>query len=782
MISISQKIHDIRSQTRGKFEVASDDRPSLQFIVLLTAWWVAMSMHLIGTPAFQWVGGGLLITAGHAFSWIFRHSKTPIRTVVVALAILGALALVPRTIMLALNGDWLPVAQFLLLFQGITSFEMRSRAGLYASLGISGAIFFFVSQQALSLTFGIFLTGFTTLILSFLALSFLIDQLENADVRWFKGRTSFAWFWTSVFVASMLLSSAIFMLMPKDFENPQKGAQASILPMRASGDVQLPEITTQLGDTGSALPMTAADSIGDDPLGDGSGTDDGFDEQDPFGEGSPFEGGEDTNAASEPGGEDGFASGERIGEGTGQGGENTFGSEEAPLPAIDDATVVMQVRSPVITYWRGNVYDTFDGKDWQIDETNLVRRTNGSSRSVYTVPQAPGVKPKALYNQTYFLKKDVPADSLFTGYAPLAVTAPTPNEGTDLLGDGDVYRVISSIPQFNARGLRRADPRSRLEFRYHQLPRSLKPIEPLVREITEGSTSNLERTRRIVAYLDRNFEYDTQAIDQNFLSRDPLEFLTDKTSGTNMDFASATVLLTRAAGVPSRLVTGFLPGRLDPLTGTYIVREGDRHAWAEVFFGGVGWVPFDATPSPIPGAMGRGGTTMANDGVGLFSAAKAEDVFESVKSSPQNFLDALGEVVSNGSSVMMILFASIATLAIGGFLYLRMIGFLGGSSSSLAYTHLGGDERAEVISMYKKAEKLVVKAGASKREQSQTLGEYTSEAESSVGRTLADLAWLRNAAWAAAYNPDEYNSNVIEEGQRRLQNLKDSLRSSESDD
>ncbi len=115
-----------------------------------------------------------------------------IRSAVVGVAILGTLVLVPHAISLALGGNWLPVASFLLIFQGITSFEMRSRAGLYASLGISGAIIFFVSQLALDVMFGVFMTGFTTLLLAFLAMSFLVDQARDAEVKWFRGRFSFA--------------------------------------------------------------------------------------------------------------------------------------------------------------------------------------------------------------------------------------------------------------------------------------------------------------------------------------------------------------------------------------------------------------------------------------------------------------------------------------------------------------------------------------------------------------------------------------------------------------
>ena len=94
----------------------------------------------------------------------------------------AAMALVPRTVMLALDGDLFPVAYFLVLFQAIISFELRTRGGLYACLGLSGVILFFVSQRALDFTFGIFLTGFTTLFLSFLAMSFLVDQVEHGCI------------------------------------------------------------------------------------------------------------------------------------------------------------------------------------------------------------------------------------------------------------------------------------------------------------------------------------------------------------------------------------------------------------------------------------------------------------------------------------------------------------------------------------------------------------------------------------------------------------------------
>jgi hypothetical protein len=51
----------------------------------------------------------------------------------------------------------------------------------------------------------------------------------------------------------------------------------------------------------------------------------------------------------------------------------------------------------------------------------------------------------------------------------------------------------------------------------------------------------------------------------------------------------------RAAGVPSRLVLGYMHPAPDRL-GNFSITTFDAHAWVEAYFAGVGWVPFDPTP------------------------------------------------------------------------------------------------------------------------------------------------------------------------------------------
>jgi hypothetical protein len=61
----------------------------------------------------------------------------------------------------------------------------------------------------------------------------------------------------------------------------------------------------------------------------------------------------------------------------------------------------------------------------------------------------------------------------------------------------------------------------------------------------------------------------------------------------------------RAAGIPSRVVVGFATGEKIGAH-TWAVRDQDAHAWIEVYFPGVGWVPFNPTPASAPADIAPG--------------------------------------------------------------------------------------------------------------------------------------------------------------------------------
>ena len=66
-----------------------------------------------------------------------------------------------------------------------------------------------------------------------------------------------------------------------------------------------------------------------------------------------------------------------------------------------------------------------------------------------------------------------------------------------------------------------------------------------------------------------------------------------------MLYASATVQALRAHGIPARYVEGYylpIAKMQSSADGTAALTGQDAHAWAEVYFDGIGWLPVDATP------------------------------------------------------------------------------------------------------------------------------------------------------------------------------------------
>jgi protein-glutamine gamma-glutamyltransferase len=77
-------------------------------------------------------------------------------------------------------------------------------------------------------------------------------------------------------------------------------------------------------------------------------------------------------------------------------------------------------------------------------------------------------------------------------------------------------------------------------------------------------------------------------------------FLYDDRRGYCQQFSGAMALMLRMAGIPARVAAGFSPGSYNKDTREYRVRDLDAHSWVEVWFTGIGWVPFDPTPARSP--------------------------------------------------------------------------------------------------------------------------------------------------------------------------------------
>lgn len=132
-----------------------------------------------------------------------------------------------------------------------------------------------------------------------------------------------------------------------------------------------------------------------------------------------------------------------------------------------------------------------------------------------------------------------------------------------------------------------------------------------------GGAVNENEMRLVKAYLvaewmRQNTEYSLQ-LPQLPSGADPVEFfLTAGRSGYCMHYASASVMILRALGVPSRYASGYIVNKSSFLfqSGEYeaMVLDNREHAWAEIYLDGIGWIPVEVT---------KGYSSPLSDGPGI---------------------------------------------------------------------------------------------------------------------------------------------------------------------
>jgi protein-glutamine gamma-glutamyltransferase len=180
------------------------------------------------------------------------------------------------------------------------------------------------------------------------------------------------------------------------------------------------------------------------------------------------------------------------------------------------------------------------------------------------------------------------------------------------------------------------------------------PMFRLSRGLAAGAPSTYDVAERVERYLLANYTYDEHVPQARY----PLEaFLFRQRRGYCQQFSGAMTLMLRMDGIPARIGSGFKPTVYDAAARTWQVRPVDAHSWVEVFFSGVGWVPFDPTPAaPVTLAAGgsggqsksiiTGGSAAAGGPAAKLSAKRATAAGRGASGSLGSFVWALGVVFS----------------------------------------------------------------------------------------------------------------------------------------
>ncbi|MFZ4893056.1 transglutaminaseTgpA domain-containing protein [Plantibacter sp. Mn2098] len=142
---------------------------------------------------------------------------------------------------------------------------------------------------------------------------------------------------------------------------------------------------------------------------------------------------------------------------------------------------------------------------------------------------------------------------------------------------------------------------------YLALPDAMPPIiEQTTLDVTATASTAYDRAIALQRYFRGNFEYsETAPVEQGFdgSGAGVIAIFLERKSGYCVHFSSAMAVMARQLGIPSRIAIGYLPGNAaSDATATgkekvYVVTSNQLHAWPELYFEGIGWVPFEPTAS-----------------------------------------------------------------------------------------------------------------------------------------------------------------------------------------
>lgn len=235
-------------------------------------------------------------------------------------------------------------------------------------------------------------------------------------------------------------------------------------------------------------------------------------------------------------------------------------------------------------YWRGPVLTRFDGRSWLPGRlpSPPIEPVSGSEAVSYTLTQE-------AHDRRWIFALEA-----------LAELPPHSSVNRD-------YVLQADLPQTE---LKRYPLKS---WRKYQLPESESDLQqalrlppgfnPRARQLAQQWRADSRTPGKVVDHALRYFNQQQffYTLQPPLLGTDSVDdFLFNSRRGFCEHYASSFVFLMRAAGVPARVVTGYMGGELNPVGGYLIVRQSDAHAWAEVWLGDAGWQRVDPTAAVAP--------------------------------------------------------------------------------------------------------------------------------------------------------------------------------------
>jgi protein-glutamine gamma-glutamyltransferase len=264
-------------------------------------------------------------------------------------------------------------------------------------------------------------------------------------------------------------------------------------------------------------------------------------------------------------------------------------------------------------HWRGVALSDFDGRNWskprdqfplqhsQPDTFSLPLFKNAASNSYLRLNSSREqlihyrVLMEPIGTNVFFLAPW--ARTVNGSYRLLATDAEGAVYDYDVARPVSRYEADSDIANPSADELRAAGGQYPPEIAatYLRLPATDPRVPRLAAEITASAANDYDKAAVMENYLRTRYGYTLDL--PSTTPSDPIaNFLFQRKRGHCEYFASSMAVMLRTLGIPSRVVNGFRSDEFNDLTGNYVVRAKNAHAWVEAYFPGYGWHTFDPTP------------------------------------------------------------------------------------------------------------------------------------------------------------------------------------------
>lgn len=285
--------------------------------------------------------------------------------------------------------------------------------------------------------------------------------------------------------------------------------------------------------------------------------------------------------------------------------------EPTPSPTALPVAVTARVVGPM----RAFTLTTFDGREWQRDDT-LDLSGWEPGRLLASDPSLRGETPDGRRGTLAAVEVEVGAlreRRLPVSTFPRTLTVDggwTYDEQRDeVVGrrstfEGMQYSMLVEVPDLMPDDLRDTpvgDPGDDGASLAVPDTEHADEIRALAQDVTADATTPYAQAMALQAYFraQTNFTYDTRVAPAR--TQDAVWDFLQSRRGYCVQFATSMTVMARALGIPARVGVGFLPGD-SAGDGTYVVTGRKSHAWPELYFADQGWVRFEPTPAEQTGA------------------------------------------------------------------------------------------------------------------------------------------------------------------------------------